>query len=205
MQMVHLVWSGDIVSDDRNSVQKHLIEAYSNLYITNFSALDSAVLLIGLTTERSLAELTSLEKLVCLLYNEKKVSTDVITQLWIFALGRRMLHFASSCFPLLESNNSDMLIRLLLFMQRKVQTYLKETEPRCCLPCSQSKIRAFSAGDWMIYSLRLARNLPRYFTLAQKHFAVIRINRVWAVMVTAVVTELCLCKTVMHAFRLRCS
>jgi condensin complex subunit 1 len=86
--MMHLVWTKSN-SDEGKGVQNHLIECYKGLFFDapdHLSATDAATFiarnLISLTYGSSLAELTSLEQLLCNMMKQGYVSTAVVAKLW---------------------------------------------------------------------------------------------------------------------------
>lgn len=87
-RMLHLVWMKGS-SDEGKSISSHLIDCYKTLFLTpppNASASQTAVLfaknLIKLTYSASVADLASLEKLLCLLYEARYIHTEVVKVLW---------------------------------------------------------------------------------------------------------------------------
>ncbi|SGZ55284.1 CIC11C00000005324 [Sungouiella intermedia] len=88
-KMLHLVWMKGS-SDEGKSISSHLIDCYKDLFLTapkNASANQTAVLfaknLIGLTVSASVADLASLEKLLCLMYQARYIHTEVVKVLWL--------------------------------------------------------------------------------------------------------------------------
>ena len=86
--MMHLVWTKSN-SDEGKGVQNHLIECYKGLFFDapdHLSPNDAATFiaknLISLTYGSSLAELTSLEQLLCNMMKQGCVSSGVIAKLW---------------------------------------------------------------------------------------------------------------------------
>ena len=86
--MMHLVWTKSN-SDEGKGVQNHLIECYKGLFFDapdHLSPSDAATFiarnLISLTYGSSLAELTSLEQLLCNMMKEGNVSSAVVAKLW---------------------------------------------------------------------------------------------------------------------------
>jgi len=86
--MMHLVWTKSN-SDEGKGVQNHLVECYQGLFFAapeHLSANDAATFiarnLISLTYGTSLAELTSLEQLLCNMMKQGNVSSSVIAKLW---------------------------------------------------------------------------------------------------------------------------
>jgi len=86
--MMHLVWTKSN-SDEGKSVQNHLVECYKGLFFEapdHLSPGDSATYiarnLISLTYGSTLAELTSLEQLLCNMMKQGVVSSTVISKLW---------------------------------------------------------------------------------------------------------------------------
>jgi condensin complex subunit 1 len=86
--MMHLVWTKSN-SDEGKGVQNHLIECYKGLFFAapeHLSPNDAATFvarnLISLTYGTSLAELTSLEQLLCNMMKQGNVSALVISKLW---------------------------------------------------------------------------------------------------------------------------
>lgn len=87
-KMLHLVWMKG-QSDEGKSISSHLIDCYKDLFLTaprDASALQSAALmaknLIGLTLNASVADLASLEKLLCMMYEAKLINPEVLKVLW---------------------------------------------------------------------------------------------------------------------------
>lgn len=87
-RMLHLVWMKGS-SDEGKSISSHLIDCYKDLFLTapkNANATQIAVLfaknLIGLTVSASVADLASLEKLLCLIYDARLIHHEVIKVLW---------------------------------------------------------------------------------------------------------------------------
>jgi condensin complex subunit 1 len=86
--MMHLVWTKSN-SDEGKGVQNHLIECYKGLFFIapdQLSPSDAATFiarnLISLTYGSSLAELTSLEQLLCNMMKQGVVSSAVVAKLW---------------------------------------------------------------------------------------------------------------------------
>jgi condensin complex subunit 1 len=86
--MMHLVWTKSN-SDEGRGVQNHLIECYKGLFFIapdHLSPGDAATFiarnLISLTYGSSLAELTSLEQLLCNMMKQGVVSSAVVAKLW---------------------------------------------------------------------------------------------------------------------------
>jgi condensin complex subunit 1 len=86
--MMHLVWTKSN-SDEGKGVQNHLIECYKGLFFAapeQLSPSDAATFvarnLISLTYGSSLAELTSLEQLLCNMMKQGVVSSAVVAKLW---------------------------------------------------------------------------------------------------------------------------
>jgi condensin complex subunit 1 len=86
--MMHLVWTKSN-SDEGKGVQNHLIECYKGLFFVapdQMSPNDAATFiarnLISLTYGSSLAELTSLEQLLCNMMKQGVVSPAVVAKLW---------------------------------------------------------------------------------------------------------------------------
>lgn len=94
-RMLHLVWMKGS-SDEGKSISSHLIDCYKDLFLTapeNATPSQAAALiaknLIELTYSSSVADLASLEKLLCLMYEEKLIHPDVVTVLWqIYGLAQ---------------------------------------------------------------------------------------------------------------------
>lgn len=87
-KMLHLVWMKGS-SDEGKSIASHLIDCYQALFLTapaNTSRIQQAAFiaknLIGLTHSASVADLASLEKLLCLMYENNLIGEDVIQVLW---------------------------------------------------------------------------------------------------------------------------
>lgn len=88
-KMLHLVWMKGL-SDEGKSISSHLIDCYRDLFLTaprEATASQSAALiaknLIGLTIDASVADLASLEKLLCMMYEAKLVNPEVVKVLWL--------------------------------------------------------------------------------------------------------------------------
>src|SRR5271156_5433690 len=86
--MMHLVWTNSN-SDEGKGIQNHLIECYKGLFFDapdHLSPSDAATFiarnLISLTYGSSLAELTSLEQLLCNMMKQGNVSPTVVAKLW---------------------------------------------------------------------------------------------------------------------------
>ena len=86
--MMHLVWTKSN-SDEGKGVQNHLIECYKGLFFAapdHLSPNDAATFiarnLISLTYGSSLAELTSLEQLLCNMMKQGNVTPAVVAKLW---------------------------------------------------------------------------------------------------------------------------
>lgn len=87
-KMLHLVWMKG-QSDEGKSISSHLIDCYRDLFLTapkDATASQSAAImaknLIGLTIGASVADLASLEKLLCMMYEAKLINAEVIRVLW---------------------------------------------------------------------------------------------------------------------------
>ncbi|KAG5419191.1 cnd1 [Candida metapsilosis] len=86
-KMLHLVWMKGS-SDEGKSVASHLIDCYKSLFMSapaGTNAEKAAYIagnLIELTVGASLADLASLEKLLCMMYEAKYINSDVIKVLW---------------------------------------------------------------------------------------------------------------------------
>lgn len=87
-RMLHLVWMKGS-SDEGKSIASHLIDCYKDLFLTvpnDLSPGEAAAMiahnLIGLTYSASVSDLASLEKLLCLMYDEKLINQDIIKVLW---------------------------------------------------------------------------------------------------------------------------
>lgn len=88
-RMLHLVWMKGS-SDEGKSISSHLVDCYKELFLTapqNATASQTAVLfaknLISLTVSASVADLASLEKLLCLMYSAKLIHPEIIKVLWL--------------------------------------------------------------------------------------------------------------------------
>lgn len=86
--MLHLVWTKSN-SDEGKGVQNHLVECYRGLFFAapdQLSPNDSATFiarnLISLTYGSTLAELTSLEQLLCNMMKQGNVTPAVVAKLW---------------------------------------------------------------------------------------------------------------------------
>lgn len=87
-KMLHLVWMKGL-SDEGKSISSHLIDCYKNLFLTapeDVTASQSAAIiaknLIGLTINASVADLASLEKLLCMMYEKSMIVPEVLKVLW---------------------------------------------------------------------------------------------------------------------------
>lgn len=87
-KMMHLVWTKSN-SDEGKGVQNHLIDCYKGLFFDapdHLSPSDSATYiarnLISLTYGSTLAELTSLEQLLCNMMRQGVVTSTVVSKLW---------------------------------------------------------------------------------------------------------------------------
>ena len=95
-KMLHLIWTKGS-SDEGKGVQTHLIECYKSIFFTapdSFSHNDAANYIarnmISLTFGASVAELTSLEQLLCTMMKENLVSELVIGKLWqVYGVQRK--------------------------------------------------------------------------------------------------------------------
>ncbi|OBA19013.1 hypothetical protein METBIDRAFT_61256 [Metschnikowia bicuspidata var. bicuspidata NRRL YB-4993] len=88
-RMLHLVWMKGS-SDEGKSISSHLVDCYKELFLTapqNATASQTAVLfaknLISLTVSASVADLASLEKLLCLMYAAKLINPEIVKVLWL--------------------------------------------------------------------------------------------------------------------------
>jgi condensin complex subunit 1 len=86
--MMHLVWTKSNC-DEGKGIQNHLVECYKGLFFAapeHLTANDAATFvarnLISLTYGSSLAELTSLEQLLCNMTKQGDVSSAVVAKLW---------------------------------------------------------------------------------------------------------------------------
>ncbi|CAH2355373.1 condensin complex subunit 1 [[Candida] railenensis] len=87
-KMLHLVWMKGS-SDEGKSIAAHLIDCYQSLFLTapstNSRVEQAAYIaknLIELTYSASVADLASLEKLLCLMYDNSLIPDDIIQVLW---------------------------------------------------------------------------------------------------------------------------
>ncbi|KAG4302606.1 hypothetical protein PCANB_001221 [Pneumocystis canis] len=87
-KMLHLIWTKS-TSDEGKAVQAKLIECYKGLFFdppNDFNVDEAANYIarnmISLTYNATLAELTSLEQLLCLMMKEGHISDNVIKKLW---------------------------------------------------------------------------------------------------------------------------
>lgn len=95
-KMLHLIWTKGN-SDEGKGVQTHLIECYKSIFFSApdyFSQNDAANYIarnmISLTFGASVAELTSLEQLLCTMMKENLVSEIVIGKLWqVYGVQRK--------------------------------------------------------------------------------------------------------------------
>ena len=95
-KMLHLIWTKGN-SDEGKGVQTHLIECYKSIFFSapdSFSQNDAANYIarnmISLTFGASVAELTSLEQLLCTMMKENLVSELVVGKLWqVYGVQRK--------------------------------------------------------------------------------------------------------------------
>ncbi|KAI5950547.1 cnd1 [Candida margitis] len=86
-KMLHLVWMKGS-SDEGKSVASHLIDCYKSLFMSAPAGSNAekatyiAGNLIQLTIGASLADLASLEKLLCMMYEANYINSDVVKVLW---------------------------------------------------------------------------------------------------------------------------
>src|SRR5262245_29861875 len=87
-KMMHLVWTKSN-SDEGKGIQSHLVECYQGLFFDppdQLNANDATTFvarnMISLTYGSSLAELTSLEQLLCNMMRQGLISDAVIGKLW---------------------------------------------------------------------------------------------------------------------------
>lgn len=87
-RMLHLVWVKG-TNDEGKSISSHLIDCYKQLFLTvsqNYTQMQRAdyvaTNLIKLACDASLADLTSLEKLLCMMYDMNLLDASVIKRLW---------------------------------------------------------------------------------------------------------------------------
>ena len=87
-KMLHLVWMKG-QSDEGKSISAHLMDCYKDLFLTapaNATMAQSAALvarnLIGLTIDASVADLVSLEKLLCMMYDAHLINVEMLKALW---------------------------------------------------------------------------------------------------------------------------
>lgn len=87
-RMLHLVWMKGS-SDEGKSISSHLIDCYKDLFLTappNVNTAQASALsarnLIGLTIDATVADLASLEKLLCYMYEARLINSEVIKVLW---------------------------------------------------------------------------------------------------------------------------
>ncbi|CAK7902785.1 condensin complex subunit 1 [[Candida] anglica] len=87
-RMLHLVWMKGS-SDEGKSIASHLIDCYKSLFLTaptTLSRVQQAAFiaknLMELTSAASVADLASLEKLLCLMHEGGLIAPDVIQVLW---------------------------------------------------------------------------------------------------------------------------
>ncbi|EDO15554.1 hypothetical protein Kpol_1042p13 [Vanderwaltozyma polyspora DSM 70294] len=128
-KMLHLVWMKG-TTDEGKSIPAHLISCYSQLFLTtpedyNYKqkATHIAKNLIQLTADASLADLASLEQLLCLMYSEKLIDDNVVTVLWSIynsatkesnsdeALSRIQVHGSIIVLGMLALTNHNIVIR----------------------------------------------------------------------------------------------
>lgn len=87
-KMLHLVWIKG-TNDEGTSIASHLISCYKQLFFSVPDNLTSVAAskyiadnLIGITMDSSVSDLTSLEKLLCAMYKEDLITTQIINVLW---------------------------------------------------------------------------------------------------------------------------
>lgn len=87
-KMLHLVWVKG-TNEEGKSISSHLIDCYKQLFLTvpqTYTQIQSAnyiaTNLIRLACDASLADLTSLEKLLCMMYEMDLLGSNVIKRLW---------------------------------------------------------------------------------------------------------------------------
>lgn len=87
-KMLHLIWMKG-TNDEGTSISAHLISCYKQLFLTapeSFNCKEKAGYiarnLIQLTLGASVADLASLEQLLCMMYKEKLIDENVINVLW---------------------------------------------------------------------------------------------------------------------------
>ncbi|ODV58652.1 condensin subunit YCS4 [Ascoidea rubescens DSM 1968] len=87
-KMLHLIWMGGS-NDEGNSISNHLVNSYNTLFLTTpekISTLEKnafiAKNLIKLTYDTSMADLASLEKLLCAMYEKDFINESVVNILW---------------------------------------------------------------------------------------------------------------------------
>ncbi|WLF79556.1 condensin complex non-SMC subunit Cnd1 [Lodderomyces elongisporus] len=87
-RMLHLVWVKG-TSEEGKSVSAHLIDCYKALFLrapegasTTQKAAHIAKSLMGLTKGASVADLASLEKLLCMMYRLNMIHSEIIAVLW---------------------------------------------------------------------------------------------------------------------------
>lgn len=87
-QMLHLVWMKGS-SEEGKSISAHLVDCYKDLFLvapTEFTPMQKiayiAKNLIELTFSASAADLASLEKLLCMMYENGHINQDIIRVIW---------------------------------------------------------------------------------------------------------------------------
>lgn len=87
-RMLHLVWMKG-TSDEGKSILSHLVDCYRHLFLSapatdnaNQASRRAALNLISLTIDATVADLASLEKLMCYMYETRLIHRDVVTMLW---------------------------------------------------------------------------------------------------------------------------
>lgn len=87
-RMLHLVWMKG-TSDEGKSIHSHLVDCYRHLFLSapvtdtaQQASRRAAHNLIGLTVGATVADLASLEKLMCYLYDARFIHRDVVAVLW---------------------------------------------------------------------------------------------------------------------------
>lgn len=94
-KMLHLVWMKG-ANEEGASISSHLVSCYKQLFLTTPEYLNHhekakhvATNLIDLTIGASIADLASLEQLICLMYKEDLIDGNVINVLWSIYSSRK--------------------------------------------------------------------------------------------------------------------
>ncbi len=119
-KMLHLVWlSGS--NEEGQAIAEHLIECYQTLYFVapdDATELEAAAYisknLISLTYGTTTAELTSLERLLCLMMDKKLVSDNVVKMLW------DIYSFQKQDFSILQRRGAIIILGMLALADNEI-------------------------------------------------------------------------------------